>query len=142
MKKIIMLFALCATTAYGNDVARTIYNEARGEGELGMRAVATVIYNRASRSRPTSALGWNAELVKVVSAPHQFCGYRPQLSVADLASIEYALALQIANELAGRQFEPLGTWTHFYNPALASPRWGNSMEDVVIIGNHKFGRTR
>ena len=133
---------LCASTAYGNDVARTIYNEARGEGERGMRAVATVIHNRALRSPHTPALGWDAVLVKVVSAPHQFCGYQPQLSVSDLASVEYALALQIANELEGRKFEPLGTWTHFYNPALASPRWGDSMEDVEIIGNHKFGRTR
>ena len=142
MNKVITFIMLCASTAYGNDVARTIYNEARGEGELGMRAVATVIYNRAARSPATSALGWNAVLVKVVSAPHQFGGYRPQLSAADLASLEYALALQIANELEGRRFEPLGTWTHFYNPALASPRWGNSMEDVEVIGNHKFGRTR
>lgn len=137
----LLMFAI-ASTASANEVARVIYNEARGEGERGMRAVATVIHNRTLRSPQTSGSGRNAGLLKVISAPHQFCGYRPKLSVADLASPEYALALQIANELAGRRFEPLGTWTHFYNPALASPRWGNSMEDVEIIGNHKFGRTR
>ena len=32
-------------------VAATLYHEARGEGEEGMRAVASVIYNRAHQKR-------------------------------------------------------------------------------------------
>ena len=47
-----------------NAVARTIYAEARSEGEVGMKAVASVIWNRA---------GGKAEnLVKVVSKKKQF----------------------------------------------------------------------
>lgn len=33
------------------DVAKTIYNEARGEGEFGMRAVADTICNRMKKNK-------------------------------------------------------------------------------------------
>ena len=34
-----------------NIIARTLYAEARNDGKTGMTAVASVIYNRAERSR-------------------------------------------------------------------------------------------
>lgn len=142
MKALTILMLALASTASANEVARVIYNEARGEGERGMRAVATVIHNRTLRSPHTSGSGRNAELLKVVSAPHQFAGYQRALTSADVPSPSYRLALRIARELELGTFIPLGNWTHFYNPKLANPKWGSKLTDVVIIGNHKFGRTK
>lgn len=48
MKKIFsILILVCALKAQAGIIADTLYMEARGEGEHGQRAIATVIYNRA-----------------------------------------------------------------------------------------------
>lgn len=80
MKNIFTILILaCALKAQAGIIADTLYMEARGEGEHGQRAVATVIYNRAHGKadnmeivclKPKQFSCWNGKTPKnVIIAP-------------------------------------------------------------------------
>ena len=140
--KILIILALGAAycRACAGVVADTLYLEARGEGEAGLRAVASVIYNRAKRSGKTCEA--------VCLAPKQFScwiGNAPKtLKIAPKNGFDrraYRLCQSIEAELLTGKFEPLGDWTHYYNPALCAPKWARGVAKVKI-GNHNFLKTK
>ena len=114
--------------------------EARGEGEHGQRAIATVIYNRAHGKaenmegvclKPKQFSCWNGKTPKSVKiAPKN-----------DFDRQAYIIALKIEKELLNGNFEPLGDWTHYYNPRLCSPKWAQGVP-YLKIGNHNFLKTK
>lgn len=140
MKKIFSIFILaCALKAQAGIVADTLYMEARGEGEHGQRAVATVIYNRAKNTgktfeavclQPFQFSCWNASKTRKITPKTR----------SDAKA--YELCLAIEKELLTGNFEPLGEWTHYYNPRLCSPKWARDGQDKTQIGNHVFLKTR
>lgn len=115
-------------------IADTLYLEARGEGEHGMRAVATVIYNRA---------GGDAEnMVAVCLKPKQFSCWngsrRRDIAPTSPPDIKaYNTCLAIEKELLTGDFKPLGNWTHYYAYRICSPKWARGAK-TTVIGNHKF----
>jgi len=117
-----------------NVLAKTLYFEARGEGERGMRAVATVIYNRAA--------GNVAKFATVCLAPKQFSCWKSHDGLivepsapADAAA--YGICIKIESEMVEGTFGPLGSWTHYYNPRGANPSWARN-RPFTVIGNHNF----
>ena len=115
-------------------VANTLYFEARGEPERGLRAVATVIYNRAQNKgktfeavclQPFQFSCWNTSKTRKIVPKGHF----------DIKAYEKCLSIE--NELLKGNFKPLGTWTHYYNPRLCSPKWARGVESVQI-GSHVF----
>lgn len=135
MKKIFSIFILvCALKAQAGIIADTLYMEARGEGEHGQRAVATVIYNRAQNTgktfeavclQPFQFSCWNTSRTRKITPRRR----------SDVKA--YNLCLQIENELLKGNFKPLGDWNHYYNPRLCSPKWARGVE-CVQIGSHVF----
>ena len=97
-----------ATPAKAGIIADTLYMEARGEGEIGIRAVATVIYNRAK--------GDVTKLEAVCLAPKQFSCWNNRSKVplrikaSDIRA--YSLCVKIEQELKSQKFYPIGNWTH------------------------------
>lgn len=140
MKKIFSIFILvCALKAQAGIIADTLYMEARGEGEHGQRAVATVIYNRAKNTgktfeavclQPFQFSCWNASKTRKITPKTR----------SDAKA--YELCLAIEKELLTGNFEPLGEWTHYYNPRLCSPKWARDGQNKTQIGNHIFLKTR
>lgn len=140
MKKIFSIFILvCALKAQAGIIADTLYMEARGEGEHGQRAVATVIYNRAKNTgktfeavclQPFQFSCWNASKTRKITPKTH----------SDAKA--YELCLAIEKELLTGNFEPLGEWTHYYNPRLCNPKWARDGQDKTQIGNHIFLKTR
>ena len=135
-----ILILVCALKAQAGIIADTLYMEARGEGERGLRAVATVIYNRAKGSA--------ARMEKVCLKPKQFScwnGETPKtVRIAPKSAFDrraHALCLSIEKELLSGNFSPLGEWTHYYNPRLCSPTWAQGVP-YVKIGNHNFLKTK
>ena len=106
-------------------VANTIYYEARGEGEQGMRAVAHVIYNRAKQA--------NTSPCKIVHKPGQFATgpSRPH----DAA---WKRALRIAMN-PGIDITRGATYFHNYT---VRPSWIRSLIVTYKFGGHIFYRTR
>ena len=119
-------------------VAMTLWMEARGEGAEGIRAVGTVIVNRAEAQ---------GLLPRDVCLQYrQFScwnGKTPEetlLSPSELESSTWKYCCELADAICRGTWDPLGPWTHYYNPALASPRWAGEMTDVAVVGRHRFGR--
>ena len=132
----ILIFCTVASRAGAGVVADTLYLEARGEGERGLRAVASVVYNRAVRTGKT--------FEAVCLAPKQFScwnGLTPttcKITPKNVRDVEaYILCHTIEKELLTGKFEPLGDWTHYYNPRLCSPKWAKNTKEKKI-GNHNF----
>ena len=130
---VVVILMLCANTGYTRIsprelVANTLMREAGGEGEIGMRAVATVIHNRAGGD-------WQ-QFAAVIKQANQFAYILPQSHKHGEAWVN---ANRIACEMVSGQFQPVGGWTHFYNPRRTDPGWGYSLQAVTNIGKHRFG---
>lgn len=123
-------------------LAKTLMAEAGGEGMQGMLAAGAVMRNRVD------AGGYGDGLRGVIMKPGQFSawngvtGYAGGEGAVDMSSIRpSAEAYQVADMiLAGNYQDPTGGATHYYNPSVANPAWGQSAGgNWQTIGNHVFG---
>jgi N-acetylmuramoyl-L-alanine amidase len=123
-----------------NILARTIWAEARENGEDGMRAVASVIHNRGA--------GNIGKMIQVIEAPKQFSCWN-KMTKADWSNFkikersgpEWKIANKIASEMMENQFTPITDATHYYNPKKVTPGWafvGGRLRPNDIIGDHRF----
>lgn len=120
-------------------LARTIWAEARGEGPVGMGAVANVIMNRVRDPR------WPNNVRAVCKQPMQFTAWNPTDPNGKLAREANSLtplfpeALTIAGmALAGTLADYTNGANHYYNPKVVTPSWAARMAHVGDIGNHRF----
>ena len=121
-------------------LAKTIWGEARNQGEKGMKAVCYVVLNRKG-SRPT----WGT-LRKVVKAPHQFSVWNTYDNNYKLIrkgvthKKSYKKALQIARECLYKPYEDITKGATHYHAAHKTPFWAAALEKTVVIGDHIFYR--
>ena len=130
-----------------NDVeilALTLQAEAAGEGFDGMLAAGSVIMNRAS-----SGNYGGSNVRDVIMKPGQFSawngvtGYAGGEGAIDMNNLKPTkAALKAAEQLLSGQYEDVtGGATHYYNPQVASPKWGGQAgQGWTDIGNHRFGK--
>ena len=120
-------------------LARTIYWEAKGEGEAGMTAVAAVVMNRlADPSFPKTVCA-----VVTQGREHGACQFswwcdgRPD----DVEEPEaYAGAMEIARQALNRQIEdPTGGAVNFHVDTV-HPDWADEFVKTATIGAHVFYR--
>jgi len=152
MKDLIRKIIKEETTKYSSPeeiIAATIASEAAGEGELGMRAVAHVIKNRATEKYNASD---PKSMKKVVLKPYQFSGWNDvnKESIMDITKKvdffkkKYKSVWDKALEIAKNPGQnPIGSRNHYYNPKKASPSWGSNesfLKTKKQIGNHLFGK--
>ena len=122
-------------------VAKTLWGEARGEGDEGMRAVACVIQNRViNKVRGTDE-------VSVCLANKQFSCWNagdPNLvrmeAVARAPDAAFRRAREIATELInGRLPDITRGATHYHAATMRQPpAWARGHEPCAVIGNHRF----
>lgn len=123
-------------------LALTLWGESRGESHEGRMAVASVVWNRAV-SKGKYDLTW------VVLRPRQFAYWNGR-DTRNLKEPEYKYSLKdeevwldcvaIAQSMIDGTFKPTVSANHYYAPSKVEPYWGKELKDVVVIGNHKFGR--
>ena len=143
MKKIIAFLLLLPYLGQADQVltpnerviALTILGEARGEGELGMFAVACVIQRRAWERKMTAA--------KVCLQKKQFSIWngKKERDLWHLWDSKHKMyARQLARYLT-RDYFILGDVTnganHYCNINV-NPYWAKGEKPVIIIGKHKF----
>jgi len=130
-------------------LARTLYGEARGEGEVGMRAVGHVVLNRVAARR-----WWGSDVKSVCLQPWQFSCWNVNdpnlrhLRHAGDAEASFRLAFDIASRLlASEQADAAGRAraddtqgaTHYYaNSLRAPPVWARGRAPCARIGKHLF----
>jgi len=116
-------------------IASTISMEARGEGDLGMLAVADVIVVRGNLNHQTA--------VQVCLAPHQFSCWLVPVPIDRLSkeSESWAECLSLADAILNHV--PIknvtGSATH-YCTASVSPSWADPTKITARIGHHVFYR--
>ncbi|WP_104019133.1 cell wall hydrolase [Roseovarius nitratireducens] len=124
-------------------LALTLDAEAGGEGYDGMLAAGSVIANRAKEG------GYGGDVKQVIMKPGQFSAWNSVTGYAggegglDMSSRKPSQdAYRVADAiLSGDYRDPTGGATHYYNPAAASPKWGQDAGgNWHRIGNHVFGR--
>ena len=128
-------------------LVRTIVAEAGGESEDGQLAVANVILNRFKDKR------YPNDIQRIVLQPFQFSAYNDKDQGGnDLVNVSpnnptYKKVKNIVELLlAGKLSDNTGGATHYWNPDIASPSWGNSELAVhknrgKKIGQHLFAGT-
>ena len=120
-------------------VARTIWGEARGEGNVGMQAVANVIVNRAKQ--PTR---YGIGLAGVCLKPKQFScwnkddpNYKKMLDVDDNDNA-YKTALKIAAKAVAGTLDDVTGKANHYHSVYVSPSWADPIKKTAQIGSHIF----
>ena len=119
-------------------LARTIWGEARGEGALGMQAVAAVVMNRVRSGR------FGPDATIVCRARRQFSCWndgdpnREKLLSAGDTDPRFRAALRIARRaLAGLGDDPTQGSTH-YDARYVNPRRARGRAPAAEIGRHVF----
>lgn len=124
-------------------LARTLWGEARGEGQLGMQAVACVILNRANKPR-----WWGHDIGSCCLKPYQFSCWLaddpnlPKMHAVTTADPAFVQAVSIAR-LASKG--ALSDVTHgadsYYAAGTPVPAWSIGRTPVAVIGHHRFYKT-
>ena len=127
-------------------LARTLWGEARGEGEDGMQAVANVICNRAAIAQAKGGYWWGNDIIRVCQKPYQFsCWNRSDPNFAKLQNVDesdlyFATALRLARRaVIGCMKDITGGATH-YHAAGIEPYWARKEKPVFVLGRHIFYR--
>lgn len=139
MKKVIMCALIAMTNAITmagdiEDVAATIWDEARGEGFEGRQYVASVIWNRAK--------GDGSKMRAVCAKRKQFSGWKdgkaPSVVRVNAQDEEiWKECLAFARALVNERFTPITTATN-YHATYVKPKWASKLKFVCKVGRHKF----
>ncbi|KAI9556720.1 hypothetical protein GHT06_016511 [Daphnia sinensis] len=123
---------------------KTIFAEARAEPELGQRAVAWVIKNRADQNQPY----WGGNtIVGVCLQPFQFECWNPDRShLIDEAIRSEPEAFNAMDTWLPEVYlnpDPTDGADHYNNPDKEGyPPWTNNVDPVIKIGNHQFYKSK
>lgn len=127
-------------------LARTLWGEARGEGDSGLEAVACVILNRVKIAQERGGFWWGNNIIQVCQKPYQFsCWNRSDPSYKKLQAVTdkdlyFATSLRIARRaIAGLLADTTLGATH-YHANYVSPYWAKNETPLISIGNHIFYR--
>lgn len=154
--KVLIALALSATSLFAKDVdltkvnlnydqkiiALTILAEARGEGKMGMYAVACVIQQRSIERKMS--------VIEVCLAPSQFSCWNGKESIANkmyskknlFATPQAEYAAQLARVIWGNQSlerRVIGNANHYHTTDV-KPKWSKGKDATVTIKHHKFYR--
>ena len=128
-------------------ITEALYYEARGEGEIGMRYVLSVIHNRKN------SVGFPNSYCKVIHQRRQF-SYRNGVSpgihieikpIRASDKIAYELASELAESAAWGRIDPSVDSIRgatYYHTTKVKPYWSKKMQKIITIGNHVFYRKK
>ena len=131
---LIVMGELVAIGGDVDDIAATIWDEARGESFEGRQHIASVIWNRGN--------GNASEMAKAVKKPKQFSGWnggkRPAVKIANAKDEEiWNECKAFAKAMANGTFNPVTNATHYHNDNV-SPKWRLKLTYLKKVGHHLF----
>ena len=117
--------------------------EAGGEGYDGILAAGAVIANRTQNGNYGDGLRGVIMKPGHFSAWNSVTGYAGGEGGLNMDAIRPTEDVYRATDaiLSGNYQDPTGGATHYYNPSVATPAWGQQAGgNWLTIGNHIFGR--
>lgn len=128
-------------------LARTLWGEARGEGDQGMSAIACVVLNRVRVAEEKGRYWWGNNIIQVCQKPYQFsCWNRSDPNFQKLQSLDstdytFATALRIARRAVAQcLLDVTNGATHYHADSIEKPYWTRGQEPRATIGHHIFYR--
>lgn len=128
-------------------LARTLWGEARGEGEEGMHAVANVILNRVATARRRGGdYWWGRTVMQVCQKPYQFSCWNkndpnfPLLLRVSLDDPQFAVAHRLAALAVMGRLHDITRGADHYHAARIMPFWARDHAPLCRIGAHIFYR--
>lgn len=121
-------------------LARTIYGEARGEGDEGLKAVACVIMNRIH----SGVTWWGYNVQSVCQKPFQFSCWNksdPNRSVIMAVTEKdpiFAKCLSIAVCAISGNLSDITIGSDSYKRVGTGAHWAIGLDPVITIGHHEF----
>jgi spore germination cell wall hydrolase CwlJ-like protein len=130
-------------------LALTVYHEARGEGETGIKAVAFVIHNRVTLSRRMKSQGaqkpyWGVTYCDTVYQDNQFSFINDNKNDSVLYFHDYEKILRICYDLmynGGFLLEKSPVGKSYFFHSLEKPKdwmYHSHYDYVATLGNHHF----
>jgi len=118
-------------------LARTIYWEARGDGNAGMQAVANVVMNRLRHT------GFPKTICGVVKQGHeqgacQFSWWCDGQGDTAEEQEPYTLAKEIARQALNRQLDDRTNGALYYHHQRLAPSWAKEYIRTLEVGGHVF----
>lgn len=114
-------------------LAQALVYEARGEGEIGMRAVAFVILGRAKDK------GWPSTINGVIEQKKQFSYLQDMHNQVKPTKEDFDLAYKVAYDAYfGISKTPVPGARWYHSTGIKPPKWTKKLEVVETIGNHVF----
>jgi len=123
-------------------LAKTIWGEARNQGDIGMEAVCHVILNRVGQRETWSTVE------QVVLSPKQFSVWNEydvnygKLREDISHKKEFKKALQIAQKCLYDDGEDITNGSNHYHAKRVQPAWASKMDKIITIGDHIFYKER
>ncbi len=126
-------------------LARTLWGEARGQGDDGLIAVANVVLNRVEIAQSRGGkFWWGNNIIQVCQKPYQFsCWNRTdpnfkKLQDVDEKNLYFATCLRIARRAVADVLEDnTGGATH-YHADYIMPYWAKGKTPTTTIRDHIF----
>lgn len=125
-------------------VARTCWGEARGLGELGMKAVASVIMNRIAKQSWYGLTPYEV-CMKSSHGIYQFDCNDPNdpncIKCQNVTSDDpqFAIALQIATDACNGDLDDITRGAlNYYSTTIPLPSWADGKIPCLTIGNTVF----
>jgi len=137
---VVSMFFCMGAMASTNDLkaldvlAKTLYYEARGEGERGIRAVASTIVNRAVKKDKVASV---ENCMKQALKRKQYSCWNGKTDLKIGKGKTWELCRKIAYEMVVGKFEVTTEHTHYYAHKVVNPYWAKDV-DKEKIGNHTF----
>ena len=111
-------------------LALNVYHEARGESDVGQKAIAHVTLNRAEHE---------SNICPTVYEKGQFSWTKHKKNKkVDKDSQDWKRAFEIAKQVLNHKtHDPTHGATHFHHPKV-KPNWRKTLKKTTKIGNHVF----
>lgn len=120
-------------------LARTLWGEARGEDDEGMKAVCCTIINRFNSKKWYSG----KTIAETCTKPWQYSCWNkndPNLpKMLNLTYIQLKREMDIIKDVTSGVYNDITFGaTHYYNPKVCSPEWAKGKVPCYTHGNHLF----
>jgi len=123
-------------------LARTMWGEARNQGNIGMQAVANVVMNRVANPS-----WWGDDVISVCKKPYQFSCWNesdpnlPKLMAVTFDDPQFAEASIIAGNAISGNLPDITGGADSYCVIGTDPAWARNIQPTATIGKHEFYKT-